>query len=102
MAPLSSRPWTPVHHSADGEREWKPVGELYEPGQAEGLTTSVHVSLVELSHMAILTARDAGKYSQDLCPGRRGNAFGEYLVHLDLVMNSLGPSNGPAFLEFWT
>lgn len=84
--------------SADGKGEWSLVQGLFEPGQDEGLITSSLLPLAELSHMATLTARDAGKYSQAVCPGGKQSGFGESLVHL--VLSSPGPSTGPTFLEF--
>lgn len=84
--------------SADSKGEWSLVQGLFEPGQDEGLITSFHLPLAELSHMATLTARDAGKYSQAVCPGGKQSGFGASLVHL--VLSSPGPSTGPIFLEF--
>lgn len=96
-APTSSRTRSPIHHPEDGEREWKLVGGLHELGQKQGLITSAHVPLAELSHMTTLTAKDAGKYSQAVYPGRRGSGSGEYLVHL--VPKFPGPSDGSASPE---
>lgn len=74
------------------------MGGLTESGQEERLITSAHLPLVQLSHVATLTARDAGKYSQAVRTGRRGSGFGEHLAHP--VLCSPGPSNRPTFLEF--
>jgi len=63
----------------------KESGSLWEDFMSwarNGLITSAHVPLAELSHMTALTAKDAGKYSHAVYPGRRGSGFGEYLVHL--------------------
>lgn len=97
MAPTSSRTRSPIHHPEDGKREWKLAGGLHELGQKQGLIAPAHVPLAEPSHKTALTAKDAGKYSQAVCPGRRGSGFGEYLVHL--VPNFPGPSNGSASPE---
>ena len=97
MAPTSSRTRSPIHHPEDGKREWKLAGGLHELGQKQGLIAPAHVPLAEPSHKTALTAKDAGKYSQAVCPGRRGSGFGEYLVHL--VPNFPGPSNRSASQE---
>lgn len=97
MSPASSRTRSPIHHPEDGKREWKLVGGLHELGQKQGLIAPAHVPLAEPSHKTARTAKDAGKYSQAVCPGIRGSGFGEYLVHL--VPNFPGPSNGSASRE---
>lgn len=70
---FSFRGWTPLHRPADGEEEQRLVGGLFEPDPEVGLIISAHMPLAELSHMATLTARDAGKYSQAVCPGGKGS-----------------------------
>lgn len=64
------------------------------------LITSAHVPLAELSHMTTLTARDAGKCNQAVCPGGRGSGFGEHFKPSSSGANFPGPSNGPASLKF--
>ena len=87
--------------SSRREKRIEACGKVfYELGQEEGLITSAHVPLTELSHMTTLTARDAGKYSQAVCPGGRGSGFGEHSKPSSSGANFPGPSNGPASLKF--
>lgn len=60
-------------------KENRACERAFEPGEEEGLIPSAHMPLAKLSHMATLTARDAGKYSQAVCPGGKGKKFGEHL-----------------------
>lgn len=63
-APPSSGTRTAPQPPADGGREHKLVRGLHEPGQEARRLASVRLPLVELSHVATLPARDAGKHSQ--------------------------------------
>lgn len=57
-----------------------------------GLLASVHLLLAELSHVATLAPRDAGKYSQAVCLGG-GSEYGEHLVPVVLIPldSQMGP-----------
>lgn len=54
---------------------WEVFGALLEVGQV----TSAHILRLDLHTWPHLTAREAGKYSLVLCPGRRGNDFDNQL-----------------------
>lgn len=95
---FSFRVWTPLHRPADGEGEHRFMGGFSEPDPQVGLITSAHLPLAELSHMATLTARDAGQYSHAVCPGGKGSrVWGD---RIQPVLSSPGLSDGPIFLEF--
>lgn len=62
----------------DGRRE-KEFGELLGrflwPGWRWHIEPLLAYHWLELGHMALLTAREAGKCSFSVCPGGRGNSF---------------------------
>lgn len=53
----------------DGHYLWQNSAGL------EGMFTSAHSHWLELSHMATLMAKEAGKGSTTVCPGRKSESF---------------------------